>query len=119
MFKALLVSSLLALVPPQTAPPIPQNPSQIAFLCADHAIDTDHEVGFFLLGAATPASTLRLGDPAMGVAEVTLNFDSRTLPIANYELRVRAYAGTAVSGWSSPVPFERVLSQPTGLRIVR
>lgn len=111
----------------QTVPP--KNPSEIAFSCPDHAVDTDHEVGFFLAGAAQPVQMQRVGDPLVesdGLVHATINSRPTGLTLGLYEMKVRIYQGTLVSDWGAggaagdqAVPFEAALRRPVNLGIVR
>lgn len=124
---ALLIVCAAAPADAQTTPP--KNPSEISFSCADHAIDTDHEVGFFLAGATAPVQSQRVGDPAPaldGSIRASINSRPVGLALGVYEMKVRVYAGTQVSAWGAggadgqtPVPFEAALRPPTNLTVAR
>lgn len=123
----LLVVLLVCLLAAPLLAQTPVNPSLIEWDCPDHAIDTDHEVGFFLLGATEPVSMQRLGDPApQPNGKVQTGINSRPLGMGQYELAIRVYVGPAVSEWGRggpngdvPVPFTRALSRVVNLSILR
>lgn len=117
------ISAVMKLViagelPQATTPPI--NPSEIAFTSPDHAIITDYEIGFFLVGAVQPVQVNKQAKPGISSdGDVHLSFNSRPLGLGVYELKVRAYAGTTVGDWSTPAGFSRALSPLGNPRIVR
>jgi len=104
----------------------PVNPTGFEFTSPDHPIVTSYDLGFFLLGAAQPVSTIDIGKPVPrpdGVIAGPLN--ARPLALGSYELKVRAKVGTTVSAWGAggadgktPVPFDRVLNPPANLKAV-
>lgn len=118
--------AVLALWASPAAAQNPVNPTAFEFTSSDHPIVTGYDLGFFLLGAQQPVSTIDIGKPIPrpdGVLTGPLN--ARPLALGSYELKVRAKVGTTVSAWGgggadgkSPVPFDRALSSPANLKAV-
>jgi hypothetical protein len=83
--------------------PIP-NPTAIEFTPSpDHAQIDVYEVGWFLVGAASPVSVSDIGKPAPNASNIcraTIN----VMPLAfnSYIAKARAKAGTVYSDWSDP-----------------
>jgi hypothetical protein len=118
---------LLVVVSASAQTTIPKNPFEIEFDSPDHALITEYEAGFFMAGGTVPTSTQSLGKPALNASgKVVAQLTSRPTALGQYELKVRAKAGTAFSEWGAggatgdeAVPFERVLLRPVALRIAR
>lgn len=93
---------LLAALGVQTPAPVVKNPTTIAFQCADHARDDQHEVDI-VTSAGVVVQTLLVGDPpadANGDVVVTVNV--QPVAFGSYTFVARAVAATLKSANSTP-----------------
>jgi hypothetical protein len=94
-----------------------RNPSVATFTASlDHAQVTSYTIGYFLPGATDPVQEADLGKPTPDATQtcmVVLN----TMPLGfapGYVAKVRAWAGSVASDWSTPSnPFDRVPGPPS------
>lgn len=114
-----IVLALLLAFASSAAAQTPTNPRRVAWTCPDHATDDGHQIELRVRATGASVQVLELGD-ALTVTGGEVFADINVQPIAfgQYDLVVRAKAGTLVSANSNAVNFDRVPGPPTGARIV-
>ena len=100
----------------QSQAPI-KNPSGVAFLCVDHALDDSHEVAIVRVSDGVTIQTIAAGDPALTGTEVVVPINVMPVAFGQYRFRVRALAaGAPASDWSEPSEvWERAIGKPTNV----
>ncbi len=91
----LILMGLLTLM--QSTPPMAKNPSEVSFVCPDHAQDSGHEVDIINAGGVV-IQTIQGGDPpadANGIVTIPLNL--QPVAFGAYTIRVRATASLVKS----------------------
>lgn len=80
-----------------------RNPSAVAFLCPDHAQDTEHEIDIVRVSDAQVVATLLGGDPPLNAQnEVVVPINVQPIAFGQYQFVARAVAGTVKSANSVP-----------------
>jgi hypothetical protein len=122
--RSLFVALLVLLAAPAFGQTV--NPRFVEFQSADHSIVTRYEIGYFLVGATSPVTTVSL--PQAEWASQPDAYWRHALPrpvLGNYVAKAQAWApippaaggGEIGSGWSDPTgPFSLSPLAPVGLR---
>lgn len=121
MRRVFLAFALLSLLFPLGAfAQTVKNPTKAVFTVSpDHSSVTRYELGFFLPGASSPVQVSDVGTAAPTGTELERPLPSFPIGVT-YEARIKAWAGTVDSDWSSASNlFNRGPLAPSDLRVVK
>ena len=118
MIIARIVVGLMLILPiAVSAQGVIKNPSALAFICPDHALDDGHEVDIVRESDGVVVATLLGGDPPLNAAgEVAIAVNVQPIAFGQYRFVARAVAGTVKSDSSLPsMLWERAPGRPTNV----